>query len=107
MFAAQAERIAALEAEIEELKRLMGRNSNNSSMAPSKDSREAREQRSKKRFTPINVTPVHEYERGSWGPAEADRLAPAAGWYAPRVSGQVVTHPVDGDAERIDRTVSP
>jgi len=61
----------------------------------------------KKRFTPINVTPVHEYERGSWGPAEADRLAPAAGWYAPRVSGQVVTHPVDGDAERIDRTVSP
>lgn len=49
LFAAQAERIAALEAEIEELKRLLGRNSNNSSMAPSKDSREARTQRSKKR----------------------------------------------------------
>ncbi|MGZ6670185.1 MAG: hypothetical protein ACXVH3_36620, partial [Solirubrobacteraceae bacterium] len=32
-----------------------------------------------------NATPVHEYERGSWGPAEADRLAPASGWYAPRV----------------------
>jgi transposase len=49
LFAAQAERIAALEAEIEELKRLIGRNSSNSSVAPSKDSREAREQRSKKR----------------------------------------------------------
>jgi transposase len=49
LFAAQAERIAALEAEVEELKRLLGRNSSNSSMAPSGDSREAREQRSKKR----------------------------------------------------------
>ncbi len=47
-----------------------------------------------------NATPVHQYERGSWGPAEADRLAPAPGWYAPRVSGQVVTHPVDGEAAR-------
>jgi hypothetical protein len=34
---------------VEELKRLLGRNSNNSSTAPSKDSREAREQRPKKR----------------------------------------------------------
>lgn len=42
-----------------------------------------------------NATPVYEYERGSWGPAEADRLAPAPGWYAPRVSGQVVSHPLD------------
>jgi glucose-6-phosphate 1-dehydrogenase len=41
------------------------------------------------------VTPVHQYERGSWGPVEADRLAPAPGWYAPRVSGQVVAHPSD------------
>ena len=45
-----------------------------------------------------DATPVHEYERGSWGPAEADRLAPANGWYAPRVSGQAVTHPADGRA---------
>ena len=44
-----------------------------------------------------NATPIHEYERGSWGPAEADRLAPAPGWYAPRVSGQVVTHPSAGE----------
>jgi transposase len=49
LFAAQAERIAALEAEVAELKRLIGRNSNNSSMAPSKDSPQAREQRSGKR----------------------------------------------------------
>jgi len=49
LFAAQADQIAALRAEIEELKRLLGRNSNNSSMAPSKDSPEAREQRQKKR----------------------------------------------------------
>jgi glucose-6-phosphate 1-dehydrogenase len=35
-----------------------------------------------------NATPVHEYERGSWGPAEADRLAPTPGWYAPRVNRQ-------------------
>jgi glucose-6-phosphate 1-dehydrogenase len=43
-----------------------------------------------------NATPVHDYERGSWGPAEADRLAPAPGWYAPRIGSQVVTHPPDG-----------
>jgi transposase len=49
LFLAQAERIAALEAELEELKRLLGRNSKNSSMAPSKDSPQAREQRPKKR----------------------------------------------------------
>jgi transposase len=49
LFAAQAERIAALEAEVEELKRLLGRSSKNSSLPPSRDSREAREQRSKKR----------------------------------------------------------
>ncbi len=44
------------------------------------------------------ATPVHEYDRGSWGPAEANRLPPAPGWYAPRVSGQVVTHPPDWGA---------
>lgn len=49
LFAAQAREIAALRAEIEELKRLMGRSSNNSSLPPSRDSREARERRSKKR----------------------------------------------------------
>lgn len=49
LFAAQSERIAVLEAEVAELKRLMGRNSNNSSLPPSRDSRQAREQRSKKR----------------------------------------------------------
>jgi glucose-6-phosphate 1-dehydrogenase len=43
-----------------------------------------------------DATPVHEYERGSWGPPEADRLAPAPGWYAPRISGQAATHPLDG-----------
>jgi len=49
LFAAQAERISVLEAEIEELKRLIGRSSNNSSLPPSRDSPKAREQRSKKR----------------------------------------------------------
>lgn len=49
LFAAQTERIVALEAEVEELKRLIGRNSRNSSLPPSRDSREGREQRPKKR----------------------------------------------------------
>jgi len=49
LFAAQAERIAVLEAEVEELKRLIGRNSRNSSLPPSRDSREGRKQRPKKR----------------------------------------------------------
>jgi glucose-6-phosphate 1-dehydrogenase len=31
-----------------------------------------------------NVTPVHEYEPGTWGPAEADRLtADVGGWHNP------------------------
>ncbi len=31
-----------------------------------------------------NVTPVHEYEPGTWGPAEADRLAAdVGGWHSP------------------------
>ena len=31
------------------------------------------------------ATPVYEYEPGTWGPAEADRLAPTNGWRAPAV----------------------
>jgi glucose-6-phosphate 1-dehydrogenase len=42
-----------------------------------------------------DATPLHEYERGSWGPGEADRLAPAPGWYAPRIGGQALAHPLD------------
>lgn len=49
LFAAQAERIAVLEAEIVQLKRLIGRSSQNSSLPPSRDSAQAREQRPKKR----------------------------------------------------------
>lgn len=49
LLVAQAERIGVLEAEIEELKRLIARNSNNSSLPPSRDAPQAREQRSKKR----------------------------------------------------------
>lgn len=49
LFGAQAERIAVLEAELAELKRLIGRSSANSSLPPSRDSREARQQRPKKR----------------------------------------------------------
>jgi glucose-6-phosphate 1-dehydrogenase len=31
-----------------------------------------------------NVTPIREYESGTWGPAEADRLAAAVGgWFNP------------------------
>jgi glucose-6-phosphate 1-dehydrogenase len=33
-------------------------------------------------------TPVHEYEPKSWGPAEANRIAPAAGWQNPVMNGQ-------------------
>jgi hypothetical protein len=49
LFVAQTQRIAALEAEVEELKRLMGRSSKNSSLPPSRDSREARAERKQKR----------------------------------------------------------
>jgi glucose-6-phosphate 1-dehydrogenase len=32
-----------------------------------------------------NVTPVHEYEPGSWGPTEAERLAAdLGGWHNPQ-----------------------
>jgi len=31
-----------------------------------------------------NVTPIHEYEPGTWGPAEADRVtADVGGWHCP------------------------
>jgi len=31
-----------------------------------------------------NLTPVHEYEQGSWGPVEADRIiARDGGWHVP------------------------
>jgi transposase len=49
VIAAQAERIAVLEGEIEELKRLIGRSSNNSSLAPSRDSAQVRGKRSGKK----------------------------------------------------------
>ena len=29
------------------------------------------------------ASPVYPYERGSWGPHEADRLAPSHGWHHP------------------------
>ncbi len=42
-----------------------------------------------------DATPVHVYEPGTWGPDEADRLAGAGGWYAPRLRGQQNHHPAD------------
>lgn len=42
-----------------------------------------------------DVVPVHEYEPGSWGPAQADALAGRGGWYAPHVEGSDRTHPAD------------
>jgi glucose-6-phosphate 1-dehydrogenase len=32
-----------------------------------------------------DVTPVHPYEPGTWGPAEADKIAPPGGWHNPVV----------------------
>ena len=32
-------------------------------------------------------TPVHEYEPGTWGPSEVDRVTPAGGWSNPTASG--------------------
>jgi glucose-6-phosphate 1-dehydrogenase len=32
------------------------------------------------------TTPVYEYERGTWGPQEAERLAPTGGWHDPVVT---------------------
>lgn len=31
-------------------------------------------------------TPVFEYEPGTWGPDEVDRITPAAGWHNPTVA---------------------
>jgi len=31
-----------------------------------------------------NVTPIHEYEPGTWGPTEADAVGPQGGWYNPK-----------------------
>lgn len=45
LFAAQTQRIGALEAEVEELKRLMGRSSKNSSLPPSRNSRGERKKK--------------------------------------------------------------
>jgi glucose-6-phosphate 1-dehydrogenase len=33
-------------------------------------------------------TPVYEYEPGSWGPDEAQRLSPPVGWRNPVLNGQ-------------------
>ena len=46
-----------------------------------------------------DATPIHGYERGSWGPVEADRLAPTPGWFEPRLRGQDNSHPADRKAE--------
>ena len=35
-----------------------------------------------------NVVPVHPYEPGTWGPAEADKIAPPGGWHNPEVKQQ-------------------
>jgi len=32
-----------------------------------------------------NVTPISSYKRGTWGPTEANRLAPASGWIPPHI----------------------
>ena len=42
-----------------------------------------------------DATPIHPYERGSWGPEEADRLTDAGGWYEPQLGNGAVTHPLD------------
>jgi glucose-6-phosphate 1-dehydrogenase len=31
-------------------------------------------------------TPVHQYEPKTWGPSEAQRVAPAGGWHNPTVA---------------------
>ena len=46
-----------------------------------------------------DVTPVHPYERGTWGPKEAESLAPAPGWFEPRLRGRDQTHPADRKAQ--------
>ncbi len=51
-----------------------------------------------------DATPVHPYERGSWGPEEADRLTPADGWYAPQVGDHPPVHPADTPKKRARRS---
>ena len=34
-------------------------------------------------------TPVHPYDAGTWGPAEADQLAPPTGWHNPVINGKI------------------
>jgi glucose-6-phosphate 1-dehydrogenase len=33
------------------------------------------------------ATPVYDYEAGSWGPREVERVTPVGGWHNPRVAG--------------------
>jgi glucose-6-phosphate 1-dehydrogenase len=33
-------------------------------------------------------TPVHEYEKGTWGPAEVDQIVPPGGWHNPSAADQ-------------------
>ncbi len=33
-----------------------------------------------------DATPVHEYEPGTWGPAEAEKITPPGGWRDPVVT---------------------
>jgi hypothetical protein len=75
LITAQAERIAVLEAELEELERLLGRNSSNSGKAPSGDSPEAREQRPKKPSSGRKPggQPGHEATGESWSPIPTAR----------------------------------
>ncbi len=39
------------------------------------------------------ATPVYTYAPGTWGPPEAERLAPPAGWHLPTPSRQIVAAP--------------
>ena len=33
-----------------------------------------------------SVTPIHQYEPGTWGPQEADDVGPKGGWHNPNVT---------------------
>jgi glucose-6-phosphate 1-dehydrogenase len=36
-------------------------------------------------------TPIREYETNTWGPAEADRMAPVGDWCNPTIGDEVLT----------------
>jgi glucose-6-phosphate 1-dehydrogenase len=45
-----------------------------------------------------NVTPVHPYDKNSWGPPEAAKITPPGGWYNPPAKEPAPRAPAEPEA---------